>query len=101
MAKVPVFISFDYDHDATLKEFIVGQAKNADSPFEIVDHSIKEASSDWKDKARSRIKRADQVIVLCGQHTDKALGVNVELNIRPDLVFLRGGEEIAVADTEQ
>jgi len=28
--KVPVFISFDYDHDATLKEFLVGQAKNDD-----------------------------------------------------------------------
>lgn len=81
MAKVPVFISFDYDHDATLKEFIVGQAKHEDSPFEIVDHSIKEASVDWKDKARSRIKRADQVIVLCGKHTDTATGVNVEIAI--------------------
>lgn len=37
MAKVPVFISFDYDHDVTLKEFIVGQAKLKDSPFEIDD----------------------------------------------------------------
>jgi hypothetical protein len=25
--KIPVFISFDYDHDATLKDFLVGQAK--------------------------------------------------------------------------
>ena len=84
MAKVPVFISFDYDHDATLKEFIVGQAKLPDSPFEITDHSIKEASVDWKEKARAGIKRADQVIVLCGKHTDSATGVNVEIGIARD-----------------
>ena len=30
--KVPVFVSFDYDHDARLKDILVGQAKNDDSP---------------------------------------------------------------------
>lgn len=94
MAKVPVFISFDYDHDATLKEFIVGQAKHLDSPFEIIDHSIKEASQDWKERARTRIKRADQVIVICGKHTDTASGVNVEMRIAREEVtpyFLLAG----------
>ncbi len=79
--KVPVFISFDYDHDATLKEFLVGQSKNDDSPFFIEDWSIKEASTDWKDKAKTRIKRAAQVIVICGKHTDTATGVNVEVRL--------------------
>ncbi len=37
-----VFISFDYDHDETLKTFLVGQAKHTDSPFELSDWSIKE-----------------------------------------------------------
>ena len=81
MAKVPVFISFDYDHDNDLKVLLAGQAKHDDSPFDIVDHSIKEESADWKEKARTRIKRSDQVIVICGEHTDKATGVNVEINI--------------------
>lgn len=81
MAKVPVFISFDYDHDSDLKVLLVGQAKNDDSPFEIEDWSIKDASSDWKEKARTRIKRCDQVIVLCGEHTDTATGVNAEIRI--------------------
>ena len=84
MAKVPVFISFDYDHDATLKEFLVGQAKLDDSPFEITDHSIKVASPDWKDKARTAIRRADQVIVICGLHTDTATGVDAEIGIARD-----------------
>ena len=81
MAKVPVFISFDYAHDATLKEFVVGQAKLPDSPFEITDVSITVASTDWKEKARARIKRANQVVVICGKHTDTATGVNAEIKI--------------------
>ena len=30
MAKKRVFISFDYDHDETLKTFLVGQSKHSD-----------------------------------------------------------------------
>lgn len=92
--KVPVFISFDYDHDDDLKTLLVGQAKNEDSPFFIEDWSIKEASSDWKDKARTRIKRADQVIVICGDYTDTAIGVDAEIDIAREEkkpYFLLGG----------
>jgi len=84
MGKKRTFISFDYDHDEGLKILLVGQAKNEDSPFEITDHSIKVASSDWKEKARTRIKGCDVVVVLCGEHTDTATGVSVELNIAKD-----------------
>lgn len=82
MEKKRTFISFDYDHDARLKDLLVGQAKNDDSPFEITDMSIKETvKSDWKAKARTRIKGCDVVIVLCGEHTDTAAGVSAELEI--------------------
>jgi hypothetical protein len=48
-SKVKVFISFDYDHDVDLKNLLVGQAKNEDSPFEITDMSVKEElTGDWK-----------------------------------------------------
>jgi hypothetical protein len=80
-ANVPVFISFDYDHDEDLRTLLVGQSKHDDSPFFISDWSIKDASTDWKDKARTRIGRVDQVIVICGKHTDSATGVNVEIGI--------------------
>lgn len=79
MAKTRVFISFDYDLD--LKNFLVGQSKNPDSPFEISDASIKEASPDWKTKARTSIRNADVVTVICGEHTDTAKGVAAELTI--------------------
>ena len=82
MAKKRVFISFDYDHDEILKTFLVGQSKHEDSPFELTDWSIKEPiTGDWKAKARTRIKSVDVVVVICGQHTDTATGVNAELTI--------------------
>lgn len=79
--KVRAFISFDYDHDLDLKNLLVGQARNPDSPFEIADWSIKDSSPDWKEKARERIRRSDQVIVICGEHTDTAAGVSTEIRI--------------------
>lgn len=80
--KVRVFISFDYDHDVDLKNLLVGQAKNEDSPFEITDMSVKEElTGDWKEKVRQRIKRVDQVIVICGEYTNTASGVAAELKI--------------------
>jgi hypothetical protein len=76
------FISFDYDNDNDLKVMLVGQAKHPDTDFEIADFSIKEAiSSGWKDKARTRIKGCDVVIVICGEHTNTATGVSTELEI--------------------
>lgn len=82
MNKKRVFVSFDYDHDESLKNLLVGQAKNSDSPFEIFDMSIKEAiSDDWKKNARTRIKGCDVVIVICGEYTHTATGVSAELKI--------------------
>ena len=82
MAKTRLFISFDFDHDEDLRSLLAGQAKNEDSPFEFTDASVKEPmTGDWKEKVRARIKRADQVAVICGEHTDTAAGVSVELTI--------------------
>ncbi len=82
MSKKRVFISFDYDHDLDLKNLLVGQSKNEDSPFDIADFSIKEAiSEDWKKKARTRIKGCAVVAVICGEHTDTASGVSAEAKI--------------------
>ncbi len=80
--KKRVFISFDYDNDEALKEFLVGQAKKDDSPFTLSDWSIKEhIDGNWKEKAKKRIKAVDIVCVICGKNTDKATGVSAELKI--------------------
>lgn len=83
---VRLFISFDYDHDATLRDFLVGQSKNSDSPFEFADASVKAPlTGDWEEKVRGRIDRADQVAVVCGKHTDTAAGVATEVAIAREL----------------
>lgn len=89
------FISFDFDNDSFLKEALVGQAKNPDTPFKIHDQSLKEPlTGDWKTKIRPRIADADIVVVMCGQKTHTASGVAAELQIAQELnkpyFFLRG-----------
>lgn len=82
MNKKRLFISFDFDHDEDLRNFLVGQSKHPDSPFEIADYSLKDhLDGDWKSKIRTRIKKAECVAVICGHNTDSATGVSVELSI--------------------
>lgn len=85
MAK-KAFISFDFDNDEFLRTALVGQARLTDSPFEIIDRSLKEAlTGDWQKKIKERIRRCDLVIVICGEHTHKATGVAAELTIAKEL----------------
>ena len=86
MAKKRVFVSFDFDNDKTLKDFIIGQARLSDSPFEVIDTSLKEAQpmKTWEDKARAAIKRSDIVLVMVGPNTHKAPGVLKEIKMARD-----------------
>ncbi len=87
MAKKKVFVSFDFDNDKVLKDFIIGQAKLKDSPFDVVDHSLKEAApeKDWLDKATAAIRRSDVVITMLGPKTKTAPGVLKEIKVANDL----------------
>ena len=81
-----VFISFDFNNDEFLRYALVGQSKKNQSPFEIIDRSLKNhLVGDWKAKVRSRIDKTDIVIVLCGEKTHEANGVAIELLITKDL----------------
>lgn len=81
MLKKRVFISFDFDNNLDLKNLLVGQAYNPDSPFEISDWSLKEAAPqwDWENKAEAKIKNVDIVIVIAGTYTYRASGVLKEI----------------------
>jgi predicted GTPase len=83
MAKKRVFVSFDFDNDKVIKDFIIGQSRLADSPFEVIDTSLKEAApmKTWEDKARVAIKRSDIVVVMVGPKTHKAPGVLKEVKM--------------------
>lgn len=82
MAKTRVFVSFDYDNDLQLKEGLVGQAKLPDSPFDIADHSLKEAApqAEWLTRARGAIAGSEVVIVMLGRNTHSASGVRKEVD---------------------
>jgi len=83
MSKKNVFVSFDFDNDKSLKEFLVGQSRNSDSPFDVADWSMKEAAPqrNWEDEAESRIKRSDLVVVMVGPETHRARGVLKEVEM--------------------
>lgn len=85
MAKIPVFISFDYDHDLDLYNLLVGQSRLNDSPFEITNWSVKDASPKWVADARARISRVQQVIVICGLYTGSAVGIDTEIGLAREL----------------
>lgn len=87
MAKKKVFVSFDYDNDRHLKSTLIGQAKLPDSPFAIVDFSLKETQPEgqWLSKAQSAIAKCDVFIVLLGKNTHMSPGVLKEVKIAKGL----------------
>ena len=95
MAKKRVFISFDYDNDMSLRDSLVEQSRRPDSPFSMVDCSVRAPYDElWKRKVRRSVRQVDLVIVICGAHTDTAKGVAAELSIvqeeRKRYFLLRG-----------
>jgi hypothetical protein len=85
--KTKLFVSFDFDNDVVLRDFIIGQAKLPDSPFEVQDYSLKEAApeKDWEAKARAAISRADKFVVMLGSKTVDAPGVLKEVAMALEL----------------
>lgn len=85
MAKTKVFVSFDYDHDAALKDTLIGQSKMPDSPFSINDVSLKETTPEWQQKARKAIESCDIFVLLLGNYTYQAKGVLREVRMAKQL----------------
>jgi hypothetical protein len=83
MPKTKVFVSFDFDKDQVLKEFIIGKANNPDSPFEVSDHSLKVFAPEWQwlERATRAISRADVFIIMLGSRTRFNSGVRKELRV--------------------
>ena len=82
-----VFVSYDFDHDKVLKDFIIGQARLPDSPFQVPDYSLKEAAPqrDWEAKALAAIGRADKFVVMLGPRSRLASGVRKEVTMAKSL----------------
>lgn len=91
MSKKRVFISFAIE-DKELRDLLVGQSRNKNSPFEFVDMSVKKPwDSAWKTKCRTRIKGCDGVLVIVTNNTKNADGQLWEVNCAKEERIARRG----------
>jgi hypothetical protein len=77
-----VFVSFDVENDGELYELLLAQSRSPGSGFAVSGGS--ERSSDTeigRERVRRRIREVDQVIVICGKHTEDSTRVSAELLI--------------------
>ena len=82
MAKVGVFFSFEFDRNKELRGSFFAQAKG-ESPHAIRDYSLNKVHppDNWQEKAEVNIRRSKVVIVVVGQDTHNAPGVDEEVKI--------------------
>ncbi len=99
MSKIHVFVSFDIEHDGELYELLLAQSGTPSSGFAVLGGSERLSATDvWSERVRCRIREADQVIVICGEHTGASISVSAELRIaqeeRTPYFLLWGRREI-------
>ncbi|WP_448140262.1 nucleoside 2-deoxyribosyltransferase [Sphingopyxis fribergensis] len=76
-----IFIAFAIE-DKWARDHLVGQARNARTPFEWIDMSVKEPwASDWQNRCRTRIRGCDGLIALVSRHTARASGQLFEIGV--------------------
>jgi hypothetical protein len=77
-----VFVSYDLEHDADLGNRLSAQAQRGGSGFSVASHSEPGAMTGrWEAGVRRRVRDADEVIVICGEHTARSERMNAELRI--------------------
>ena len=84
MAKVKIFVSFEFDKDNELRHNFYAQAAEH-SCHEIENYSLNEPyklhDEEWLKKAKDLISRSNIVIVVTGQDAHNAPGVKEEVKI--------------------
>ena len=82
MTKVRVFMSFDLENDKDLHDLLLEQCSRQASAFEIsAESEAGMMTARWDERVRHRICEADEVLVICGEHTAASPGVSAELRI--------------------
>ena len=91
-----VYVSFDLEHDRDLHDRLLAQS--GQSAFTIASRSeAGDMTETWVARVRLRMTEADEVVVICGEHTDDSRRVSAELKIaqeeRKPYVLLWGRRE--------
>jgi hypothetical protein len=82
VSKIQIFVSFDIEHDGELFKLLLAQSGDSSPGFEVLGGSERLTSADvWSESVRRRIRKADQMIVICGEHTRSSPRVSTELRI--------------------
>jgi hypothetical protein len=80
MSKTQVFVSFDLENDGELYERLREDSRTSNSSFTVSSGSRRSPVLDaCSESARRRIREADQMIVICGEHTKTSMRVGAEL----------------------
>ena len=80
--QIRVFVSYDREHDGDLHDRLVEQASKETTGFEISARSRARVPADfWDEGLRRDIREADEVIIICGEHTGCSERVGTELRI--------------------
>jgi hypothetical protein len=76
-----IHTSFDLEHDRDLHDRLLEQSRSL-ATFAIASRSQPGEMTDaWTERVRGRISESDEVVVLCGEHTDESPRVSAELRI--------------------
>ena len=80
MNQIQVFVSFDIEHDRELFEEL--RTQSSSSGFAVSGGSERHTATDvWNERARRRIRNADQVIFICSEHTEASASMSTEIRI--------------------
>ena len=82
MTRIRVFVSFDREKDLDLSKLLISQSRRPGSSFEVTKSEGSDASHPgWGSGARTEIRAADVVLVICGENTHESILVSLELAI--------------------
>jgi hypothetical protein len=82
MTKIHVFVSFDLNHDEDLCNLLLEQSERPSLGIEVLGCSKARSVNDAPGEGvRRQIRQADEVIVICGEHTGDSFRVDAELRI--------------------
>lgn len=79
-AKKRIFISFAIE-DVQYRDYLVEQSRQARSPFDFIDMSVKQPwkEAEWQRRCRVKIRRCHGMIVLLSTHTYHSKGARWEV----------------------
>lgn len=82
MSRTRIFLSFDHENDSDLSELLTAQSRRPGSTFEIIGSRREDRKPHtFGSDCRPDIQSADEVVVICGEHTHESVLVSLELGI--------------------